>query len=255
MKILVFSALPQEWAPLKKLFPALRAVHRKPYAKFSLNLPGKEIALVESGMGENSVKAALGAELETFWPELIIFSGFAGGLHPDLCVGAVCVASGARSVDADTVYTFGFPEELSDFLAKNRVAPVLALTAKSPGNKRLLSTLACAKPAVLDMETASIAREACLRKIPFLCFRAISDAIDQELGFDLEDICDKQCKVRLLRVIALIFKRPATLFGFFLLWRNSSVAAKKLCSLLADFLDLPAEQLARMAARITCQRR
>jgi hypothetical protein len=139
-------------------------------------------------------------------------------------------------------------------LAQKRVEPVLALTAKSPGDKRLLAALACGKPAVLDMETASLAEAACRRKIPFLCFRAISDGIDQELGFNLEDICDEQYRVRLFRVIGLIFKKPSTLSGFLLLWRNSSFAAKRLCSALADFLNLPADLLARMAEGITWER-
>ncbi|MGC9194628.1 MAG: hypothetical protein ACP5IL_04145 [Syntrophobacteraceae bacterium] len=255
MKILVVSALSQEWAPLKKHFSALRTVHRKPYPKFALNLEGKEIALIESGMGESAVKKALEAELKSFSPELIIFSGFGGGLHRDLSVGAVCVASGARPIDADSGYSFRFSEELDDFLTKKRVEPVLALTAKSPGNKRLLSALARGEVAVLDMETAWVAEEAWRRKIPFICFRAVSDGIDQELGFNLEDICDEHYRVKLFRVIALILKKPATLYGFFLLWRNSSFAAKKLCSLLAAFLNLPASQLARMAAEITCKRR
>ncbi|MDR3554257.1 MAG: hypothetical protein P4L55_05850 [Syntrophobacteraceae bacterium] len=247
MKILIISALYQEYAPLKKLFPAFRPVRKIPSKMFALSLPGMEITLIESGMGENAVREVLGGQKGSLSPDLFIFSGFAGGLHPDLLVGEVCVVRSARPVEADTTYNFQFSDQLADFLSKHRVKPVLALTTQSPGNKQLLSALACGQPAVLDMETAVAAEQAWSRKIPFICFRAVSDALDQDLGFNLRDICDEQFRVKPLRVLATILKKPSTLWAFYRLWRSSSLAAKNLCTLLAAFVGLSADTLAGMA--------
>ncbi|MGC8493792.1 MAG: hypothetical protein ACP5SH_18875 [Syntrophobacteraceae bacterium] len=247
MRIIILSALPQEYAPLKKLFPAFRAVSKRPCRKFALNLPGKDIRLIETGMGDKAVKEAFDSEPGA---DLLLFSGFAGGLHPDLPTGSVCFAASARRIETGASYAFRFSEELSDFLARHGVQPVLALSADGPGDKRALSALADGAPAVLDMETATAAEEALLRHIPFLCFRAVSDAIDHDLGFCLEDICDDQWRVKPLRVLGTILKKPSTLPAFYRLWRNSSLAAKKLCAPVAAFLNLPAAQLERMAAGI-----
>lgn len=252
MKILILSALAQEYAPLKRLFPAFRTEHKRPYRKFTLNLPGKDIRLIETGMGDKAVREALHSEPAA---DLLLFSGFAGALHPDLSTGSVCFAASARRIETGASYAFRFSEELSDFLAQHRVRPVLALSADGPGDKRALSALADGAPAVLDMETATAAEEAFLRHIPFLCFRAVSDAIDHDLGFCLEDICDAQWRVKPLRVLAAILKKPSTLMAFYRLWRNSSLAAKNLCAPVAAFLNLPTAQLERMAAGIAVERR
>ncbi len=247
MRIIILSALPQEYAPLKKRFQAFRAVCKRPYRKFALNLAGKEIGLIETGMGDRAVREALRSEPAA---DLLLFAGFAGALHPDLCTGSVCFAASARRIETGVSYAFRFSHELSDFLAKQGVQPVVALSADGPKDKRALSALADGAPAVLDMETATVAEEALLRHIPFLCFRAVSDAIDHELGFDLQDICDDQWRVKPLRVIATILKKPSTLMAFYRLWHNSSLAAKNLCDPVAAFLNLPAAQLERMAAGI-----
>ncbi|MDR3567055.1 MAG: hypothetical protein P4L43_03415 [Syntrophobacteraceae bacterium] len=254
MKILILSALSQEYAPLKKLFPALRPVRKGPFRKFALHLPDKEITLIECGMGDKAVKEALGGE-SAVSPDLLIFSGFAGGLHPGLSAGSVCFAANTRHIVAKTTYGFRFPDELAQFLANHRITPVLALSAKTPGNKQLLSAQAFGEPAVLDMETATVAEEALARNIPCICFRAVSDAVDHDLGFNLEDISDEQGRVRPFRVLKTICKKPSSARSFFLLWRGSRLAAKNLCGLVAAFLNLPASELSRMAAGIRVERR
>ncbi len=255
MKILILSALPREYLPLKRLFPAFRVVRSAPYGKFSLDLPGKEIILVETGMGPGAVEKVAREELKAQAPDLMLFSGFAGGLHPDLSIGSVCVVTSTRHVEAEKRVIFHFSEEMVRFLYKNQVKPVLALTAKAPENKRRLWALVRGEPAVLDMETAWVAEAARSREIPFICFRAISDPVDRELGFDLQDICDENWEVRPLRVLKTVVKRPPTMWAFYRLWRGSSLAAKNLCLFVASFLELPSEEFGRMAAEIKLERK
>jgi hypothetical protein len=153
------------------------------------------------------------------------------------------------------MYDFKVPHAPADFLAAHGIRPVLALSARGPGDKQILSALALGELAVLDMETSTAAEEALRRQIPFLCFRAVSDALDQDLGFRLEDISDEQGRVRPLRVLATIVKKPSILWAFYRLWRSSSLAAKNLCNSLASFLNLPASELAEMTGGIRIERR
>lgn len=254
MRILILAALPQEYSPLKKLLPSRRLAGKKPWKKFAFNVPGKEIILVECGMGAKSAEEALGAELTGFSPDILIFSGFAGGLHPDLTVGVVCFVQSARRLSSEEVFKFRVPEAMSDFLAQNHIRPVLALSTETPGNKQAMSSLAAEQPAVLDMETATVAETALLNKIPFICFRAVSDAIGHDLGFNLSDISDERGRIRLGGVLVTVIRRPATLKAFCLSWRRSRRAAKNLCGSVAAFLGIPAPVLGKMAGEISIER-
>jgi adenosylhomocysteine nucleosidase len=254
IRILVLSALPQEYSPLKKLIPSWRMLGRRPFKRFAFNLPGKEILLVECGMGPESAREALGAELAVSAPDLLIFSGFAGGLHPDLPVGAVCAIANTRELSSEVVFQFRFTDELCRFLLENHIGQVLSLTAQTAENKQVLSNLASGQHAVLDMETATVAEIAFNYKLPFICFRAISDAIGDDLGFDLSDIADEHGRVRITGVLATIIRRPAVLKSFYLSWRRSRRAARNLCRSLAAFLGIPGPVLKKVAGGITVER-
>jgi nucleoside phosphorylase len=240
-RILILTALPQEYSPLRKLFPSWRLVRKRPLKKFAFNLPGKEITLVEAGMGPNSVKEALSDELSRFSPDLLMFCGFAGGLHPDLTEGVVCYTHSAREISSEEVFKFRVSQDLSDFIVQNQIRPVFALSADGPVDKQMLSCTAVEQPAVLDMETATVAELASQNKIPFVCFRAVSDAVDRDLGFNLSDISDERGRVRLAGVLGTIIRKPSALKAFYLSWRRSRLAARNLCGSVAAFLHvLPA---------------
>ncbi|MFZ0931392.1 MAG: hypothetical protein WAN11_22500 [Syntrophobacteraceae bacterium] len=250
MKILILTALPQEYSPLRKLFPSWRLVRKRPSKKFAFKLPDKEIVLIECGMGSKSAKEALGAELGGGTPDLLIFSGFAGGLHPDLQTGVVCFTVSARGIFSDKVFQFRVPNALTDFLAQNHIRPVLTFSAESPGDKQALSVLASGQMAVLDMETATVAEIAWTNKIPFICLRAISDPIGHDLGFNLNDIADERGRIRLCGVLFTVMRKPATLKAFYLSWRSSRRAARNLCGSVAAFLGIPAPLLGKIAGEI-----
>jgi nucleoside phosphorylase len=254
LRILMLTALPQEYSPLKKLFPSWRLVRKRPSKKFSLKLPGKEIILIECGMGAKSAQEALGAELAGSSPDLLIFFGFAGGLHPDLPIGVVCFAVSVRAIFLEEVFQFRVPDALSDFLAQNHIRPVLALSAETPGDKQALSALASGQMAVLDMETATVAEIAWHNKIPFICLRAVSDPIGHHLGFNLSDISDERGRIRLTGVLFTVMRKPATLRAFYLSWRNSRLAARNLCGSVAAFLGISAPLLAKIAGEIKIER-
>ncbi len=245
MKILILAALPQEYSPLKKLLPHWRCLDKKPLKKFTFNLPGKEIVLIETGMGPTSAEQALRTEMPGFVPDLLIFSGFAGGLHPNLKIGTVCFTAGTRETCSEELFKFRFPKELNIFLAKNNILPVLGISSRMPENKHDLRALANGQMAVSDMETAKLAEIALEMKVPFICFRAISDCLDHDLGFDLNAITDGQGRIRLSGVISTVLRRPAALKAFYLAWRRSRLAAKNLCGSVAAFLGLSALRLSK----------
>ncbi len=253
MKILILTALPQEYSPLIKRLHFRRLVAEKPIKKFSCRMPDKEIILIEGGMGKESAREALQHQFLEFIPDLLIFSGFAGGLHKDLPVGVVCFAERVRSIYSEVTLHFSVPKQISDFLDQNKIKPVLTLSGKTAEDKEALSELAGGHMAVLDMETSTVARIAVDNHIPFICLRAVSDGLYDKLGFNLNDISDGRGRIRLGGVLSTVIKRPSTLRAFYLSWRRSRIAAMNLCGSLAGFLSLSANLIRKTISEITVE--
>ncbi len=250
MKIMLLAALPQEYAPLRKMVPEWRLLEKSPNKKIAIRLHDKEIILVETGMGTGAVTAAVKSSLSVLRPDLIVFAGFAGGLHPALSVGDVCVAGNAGSPASGTSLFFSFPPELSVFFSENTVKTVSAFTALRPESKRALSAVAGGGQAVLDMETEIVAQSCAEAGIPFICFRSVSDAINDELGFDLSDISGADGKVRIGKVLITLVRKPSTAIAFYSSWRRSSRAAENLCRVLRAFFGIPAGRLISASKKI-----
>jgi nucleoside phosphorylase len=147
LKILILAALPQEYAPLRRLIPSWRLICRRPFKQFIFGLPGKEIRLVETGMGIGASKEALQWALSLSRPDILIFAGFCGGLHADLKVGDVCIVERAVGVHQDGkaargIFRFRFCDEFTEWLAERSIKSISAVTIGSPVDKTVLAKFA-----------------------------------------------------------------------------------------------------------------
>ncbi len=259
MKIVVMAALPQEYNHFAKALGRWVVLEKKPFKRIFRSLPDKEILLIETGMGACFAADALMSAL-SFRPDLAISCGFAGGLHPDLGVGAICAPQKIFTLDPlepdrkEEIFEYRLPEDLSDWLFSKSILPVTAVTVSKPPDKRVLSKLLGGELAVVDMETAELLRVAHGRGIPLLCLRAISDSLSDELGFDVADITGKAGKVEVLRVLKTIALDPVVLRDFYRSWSRSTLAGKNLGAVLADLMKIPAAELGRMAEAIRVER-
>lgn len=254
MKILLMAALPQEYSPLKRLVPSFRFIAKVPFPTYAADLPDKSVVLLETGMGEARARRAFAEGAARFSPDLVIFAGFGGGLHPDLGVGSVCVVERSIQTASGTEFRFGFGGALSQHLHGNGISKVVAFTAARPESKARLSGLAGGELAVVDMETSAIADEATRAGAAFLCLRAVSDAVGDELGFDIADITDGEGTVVPGKVVRTILQKPATLRSFYLSWLRSRTAAKNLCREVAALLRIGAGSLGAMTRSISIER-
>ncbi len=254
MKILYVSALPQEYAPLKDFFPSWHPIQKSPIKKIQITLPDKEVLLVESGMGVDAVRKMLTDVLPCFSPDLMLFAGFAGGLHQALGVGTVCFVESIETIPSGFGFRLHFPDLFREFLKEHGVCPVTAYSVQKPENKSAVAELSEGKYAIMDMETSIVADVALLEKIPMVCFRGISDAIDDELGFDLGQIstCDGRIDIR--RVMRLALQEFAVIKAFYLSWIRSRTAARRLCQTMARFLSLPSVRVQEILNGIRLER-
>ena len=155
---------------------------------------GKKICFLRAGVGPKRSAARLEEALKAITPAQILIIGYAGAIDPGLRLGdLVCVASArAFSLDKDhpdwdhVNLDGSFDLENGESLAECARSAGLnacvgdALTSSyvlgNPEHKRLLRERFHA--AIVDMETAALARIAISSKIPVSCIRSVSDEAD-----------------------------------------------------------------------------
>lgn len=249
-RLVVLAALPQEYAPLKRMNGPWRSMGNRGRPMFIWTGEDVEVVLLETGMGRKSICKVLHDDL-MLSADLLLSVGFAGGLCPDLAVGDVLV--GDRFVQRERMEPgagdggrcFGFAERpaLAHFFPASRSRWVQVVTVEEPESKQDLSRSLGDTPGVMEMETYHVARFAQQQGVPFLSVRAVSDGLYDEIDFDLGSITDSAGRVRIGGVLAAILRRPQLVRSFYGSWRRSSLAARKLAEFLSPLLHLSADQL------------
>lgn len=231
---LIFAALPEEYRCLLKAAGPWRMVCRQPFRMFGRSVAGREWRLIETGMGRERITRATAWAVQEGLPDLVLSVGFCGSLTADLPVGSVVLGQSFQLLQSleeqCEAAPIGYREagrgivELCRTLPA-RCAPVVTLLR--PQAKQLLRRRFAAAATVIDMESYFAAGFARDHGLPFLCLRAVSDGAQDEIEFDLDSISTNG-RVRILKVLALLYRRPNLLPVFHHAWQRSRLAAKEL---------------------------
>ena len=207
-KIAIIGAMPQEVEILCGLMLEPKTTEIANCKIFEGKINNRPVAVLQSGIGK--VAAAMGTTLliQQFKPDMIINTGSAGGLDPNLNVGDVIISTDVRHHDVD-VTAFGYekgqlPANPAAFLPNEQLVEVAKKQAEKLG-LNAVSGLICSGDAFIngvekinqiradfpqvvavEMEAAAIAQVCHAMQIPFVVVRAISDVADKEshLSFD-----------------------------------------------------------------------
>ena len=207
-KIAIIGAMPQEVEILCSLMLEPKTTEIANCKIFEGKINNRPVAVLQSGIGK--VAAAMGTTLliQQFKPDMIINTGSAGGLDPNLNVGDVIISTDVRHHDVD-VTAFGYekgqlPANPAAFLPNEQLVEVAKKQAEKLG-LNAVSGLICSgdafingadkiaqiradfpQVAAVEMEAAAIAQVCHAMQIPFVVVRAISDVADKEshLSFD-----------------------------------------------------------------------
>jgi len=236
MRILVTFAVEAEFAPWRSRHPFVPyefddAGKRREFDLYRANVNTDEVTVLLTGMGgQNASNAMRSIHLEL--TDVCIVTGLAGALDPSLKPGVVVAGRHCEAVSQD-LKTASDSDLVEFAVAVGARAVDVFLTSEAilatGKEKQTLST----SGTVVDMESAYILEAASLRQIPAVAVRAISDAADEDLPVDFQQILDSRGHVRLGGLVKELALHPHRLPLLVRFGRQSRAAAWSL----ADFLD------------------
>lgn len=234
----VITAMPEERSALVKMLHGVQRSKLGALNLYSGTLAGRELCVIESGMGGSAAAQAARLLITELKPSLIISAGYCGAVRPGPATGDLVLCSRLFTADTAAVQEVTPP---GSGQAATRLAAELQryglkawqgsfITAGGILTKAALAgslDLTVPHP-VLEMESAAVALAAAEVNIPFLGLRAVSDDAAEELRFSLEEICGTNGQVSVGRVLWLLARRPSLLGQFLRLAAGSAKAGKNL---------------------------
>ncbi len=248
MRICIITAMPREFSAVADSLGTVTAGRNGVFRTGRYSAAGHEFLMVESGMGFGNATRASEMLVREGRPDLLISTGFCGGIAAELQVGDVVVAKNiiiANESGFDEVPVLLSPLGQT-FVARQAaegrlvVSGAFVSTAAITSKKRLSGILPdqYANP-VVEMESGAIAIIAAENSIPLLAIRAVSDSADEELGFSLDEFCDRDMR-RIVphKVMLTILKKPRIIPQLVRLSRSSGRAAENLTAALSRLFPL-----------------
>ncbi|KAA8362409.1 5'-methylthioadenosine/adenosylhomocysteine nucleosidase [Leuconostoc carnosum] len=164
---------------------------------------GHDVILTESGIGKVAAASATTVMIDNFQPDLIVNTGSAGALDPDLKIGDEVIGTRVAYSDVDVTvfgYEFGqLPNKplyyeadaavVQAFEALTKVKKGLVVSGdqfvQTEAQKRILAHFPDAL--VAEMEAAAVAQVAYQFGTPFIILRGVSDLADGNSGVVFDD--------------------------------------------------------------------
>ncbi len=186
-RIAIVAAMGEELHSLRQRLSGVQPVVLPSGSAVGGRLASRQVLLVETGEGAAAAEKGLEALLEEQDIEALIVVGVAGGLSPDLAVGDLVVASSVR----DEASTLGSPDAAllqqaldSKSVVQGGVVSVDKIVVEPAAKHELWQSVGGGAFQVVDLESATYARLAVERHIPYLVLRAVSDTATEDLPLD-----------------------------------------------------------------------
>ncbi|WP_323704690.1 5'-methylthioadenosine/adenosylhomocysteine nucleosidase [Mammaliicoccus sp. Dog046] len=226
----IIGAMEEEVEILKDLIKNRETIHKAHVVFYKGQLEDKEVVLAQSGIGK--VNAAITATLliSEFNPTLIINTGSAGSVDPQLNIGDIIVSSKVYYHDADA-RAFGYklgqipgmPEfyetnenlissakSVIEDLELNGIVGEVATADSFVGSidQRKVVKENFPNASVVEMEAGAIAQTCYHYEVPIIVTRAVSDLADKESDVAFEEFLKVAC-VNSSKIVKLLLNRVA----------------------------------------------
>ena len=225
MRIAIVAALPGELKPLVRGWEKHHS-NTNGVSIWRSFQNGDEVVAVCGGMGASAATRSFAAVEALGAPDMVLSVGWAGALDSGMRTGQCYVPSAV--IDIQTGERFQLAEGSRQLL--------LATTPQVADRNEKRRLWRSYGAELVDMESATIARLAQIRQIPFCCFKAVSDGPDASLP-NLNRFIDGQGRMRMPAFLAHVAARPGFWKPLAKLGRNSSLSAEALAAKITRFLQ------------------
>lgn len=242
MKIAVITAMHDEYRAVSACFGSAGATVAGALRAARFHTKEHEFHVVESGMGSGNAARAAEMLVRDRHPDLLISTGFCGGIESGLQTGDVVVAK--KIIIADEGGFMEIPVLL------HAVGQTFVACQEASGNRTVEGVFVCAADItskvrfagvlsgrypnpVVEMESGAIAIIAAEHNIPMLAIRAVSDTAAEEPGFSLDEFCDPDMRrIHPCKVLLTVLRKPRIIPQLVRLSRSSRRAAESLTAAL-----------------------
>ncbi len=225
MKIAIMGAMPEEIAPLLDKVGEYRLTEFADNKYYEARYAGHELVIAYSKIGKVFSALTASTMLQKFGAELLLFSGVAGAINPELKIGNLIAATRLCQHDLDITafgHPYGYVPEGKQFIEADKdliekakeVASEMGLSlmdgiiatgdqfvADPERNKWIGETF---KADALEMEGASVACVCDAMNVPFFVLRAISDAADMDASFSFDEFLESSAKESASFIIKMV---------------------------------------------------
>ncbi|MDQ0216712.1 adenosylhomocysteine nucleosidase [Oikeobacillus pervagus] len=214
MKIAIIGAMEEEVTILRENIEN-KQVETIANSEFTTGMMGGvDVVLLRSGIGKVNAAMTTSILLQHFHPDVVINTGSAGGLHPDLNVGDIVISTEVRHHDVDAMvfgYEYGqVPQMPPAFKAEERLVDIAAQCAVELNGVQVVKGLIATGDSFMsdpervafiqgkfhdlqavEMEAAAIAQVSYQFQKPFVIIRSLSDIAGKESGISFEQYLEK----------------------------------------------------------------
>ena len=226
-KIAIMGAMPEEIEPIISKLEDLKETKYAANTYYEGSYKGQEVVVAYSKIGKVFATLTATSLIEKFGCDLLLFSGVAGAISPDLKIGDLIIADGLCQHDLD-ITAFGHPygyvpegevciptdvnlrtiaKEVAKEKDLNLVEGVIATGDQfvaNPERKEWIGETFRAH--ALEMEGASVAVVCSALDIPFFILRAISDSADMDASFNFDAFLESSAKISADFILSMVEK-------------------------------------------------
>ena len=196
-----------------------------------------KVAIVESGMGFARARRATQALIDAHTPHWVLASGFCGALQPGVNIGDIVMADSIVDLHGHELKVdIGMRPDPKRGLHVGRIVTSDELVRTVAEKQELGETY---QAVAVDMESLAVAQICRETKTRFVCVRAISDDLSEDLPPEVLAIMGSTGSTRLGAAVGAMWKRFGSVKDIWRLRENAAQAADRL----ATFLDGVVTQL------------
>ena len=204
-------------------------------------LAQRRVVIAETGIGRDAATKATRAVIDAHRPNLVVSTGFAGGLDQRLRRGHIVIASQVALETGESL-SFELAHEASPFPEDTHVQFGRLLTVdrlvSDPAAKRELRE--SSQAVAVDMETFAVVQACREADQPVLALRIISDAVEDRLPREVGRLLSQKTLAgKLGALTGAVMQRPSSIKDLYQLKEDALVASDRL----AGYLEQIARQL------------